>query len=231
LRRALEGAGERPPFLLVGHSYGGFVMRVFAGRYPAETAGLVLVDPAHPEDWLSPAPKEQARIDRGVRLSRQAEMAARAGLPHVVSALVGLGALGAVQRLVNAATGHRYQSDLDFVLAPFLKLPPDVQRHVRRFWTRPAFYEALGSQIASMPASAREVLDASSAGYGDLPLTTISRADVDDHTFTRQQAVARLSSDGRHVVARRGGHWIPLDDPACIVDAIREMHAALVDGH
>jgi pimeloyl-ACP methyl ester carboxylesterase len=35
-----------PPYILVGHSMGGLIVRVFAYRYPNETAGIVLVDPA-----------------------------------------------------------------------------------------------------------------------------------------------------------------------------------------
>jgi pimeloyl-ACP methyl ester carboxylesterase len=227
LRVALDRAGEPPPYLLVGHSYGGLVMRIFAGRYRADVAGLVLVDPAHPEDWLAPAPKEQARIDRGVRLCRHARMAARCGLAHAVSALVGIVGIAAARRVVNTITRSRFEPDFDFILAPFLKLPRDVQPAVRHFWTRPAFFEALGSQIASMPMSAREVLDVTRDGYGDLPLVTISRADLDDHTRRRQEDAARLSSRGRHIVANCGGHWIPLDDADVIVDVIREMHAAL----
>lgn len=224
LRRALDSAGEAPPYLLVGHSYGGMVMRTLAGRYRGDVAGLVLVDPAHPEDWLTPAPKEQVRIDRGVRLCRQAQRSARSGLAHLVSTLVGIGAVTAARRLVNVATRSRFDADIDFVLAPFFKLPPDVQKSVREFWTRPAFFEALGSQIASISISAREVLDAATDGYGDLPLVTISRADLDEHTRVRQVAISGLSSRGQHVVARRGGHWIPLDDPDLIVDVVREMH-------
>lgn len=44
LRTLLGAAGERGPFVLVGHSFGGQVVRLFADRWPAETAGLVLVD-------------------------------------------------------------------------------------------------------------------------------------------------------------------------------------------
>jgi pimeloyl-ACP methyl ester carboxylesterase len=227
LRVALERAGERPPFLLVGHSYGGLVMRIVAARHPGDVAGLVLVDPAHPEDWLSPAPKEQERIDRGIRLCRHGLLASRFGLAHVVSALVGAGAATAARRVVNAVTRRRFEADLDFIVAPFFKLPAHVQRPVRQFWTRPAFFEALGSQIASMSTSAGEVLDAAPHGYGDLPLVTISRASADDHTRRRQDAVAALSSRGQHVVANRGGHWVPLDDPGLVIDVIREMHRSL----
>jgi hypothetical protein len=100
----------------------------------------------------------------------------------------------------------------------------------RQFWTRPAFFEALGSQIASMPDSSREVLDASSTGYGDLPLVTISRADADDHTLRRQDALAALSTRGRHVRATRGGHWVPLDDPGAVIDAVRLVHEEAAAG-
>jgi pimeloyl-ACP methyl ester carboxylesterase len=44
LRRLLEHAHLDPPYVLVGHSYGGVLARVFAQRYRGETAGLVLLD-------------------------------------------------------------------------------------------------------------------------------------------------------------------------------------------
>ncbi|HYQ91917.1 MAG TPA: alpha/beta hydrolase, partial [Candidatus Competibacteraceae bacterium] len=44
LRTLLERARIRPPYLLVGHSFGGYNMRLFASLYPRDTAGLVLVD-------------------------------------------------------------------------------------------------------------------------------------------------------------------------------------------
>ena len=45
----LQEAGIPPPYILVGHSFGGYNMQYFAKVYPAETAGLVLVDSSHPE--------------------------------------------------------------------------------------------------------------------------------------------------------------------------------------
>ena len=44
LRRLLARARVGPPYVLVGHSYGGVLARVFAHLYPSETAGLVLID-------------------------------------------------------------------------------------------------------------------------------------------------------------------------------------------
>jgi len=53
LHRLLEGAGIEPPYVVVGHSYGGFVSRLFAAKYAPETAGLVLIDSSH-EDEIEP---------------------------------------------------------------------------------------------------------------------------------------------------------------------------------
>jgi len=54
LHTALEKAGIKPPYVLVGHSFGGIYVRVFAERYPKEVAGMVLLDPSQESfnDWL-----------------------------------------------------------------------------------------------------------------------------------------------------------------------------------
>lgn len=50
LRRLLDLAGEAPPFVLVGHSFGGFNMRYLAARWPGDVSALVLVDSSHPDE-------------------------------------------------------------------------------------------------------------------------------------------------------------------------------------
>lgn len=57
----LEKSGVNPPFVLVGHSFGGLIVRLFAAKYPAEVAGMVLVDAVHEEEsqkWLEMIPTE-----------------------------------------------------------------------------------------------------------------------------------------------------------------------------
>jgi pimeloyl-ACP methyl ester carboxylesterase len=44
LATLLDRAGIRPPYVLVGHSYGGLLVRLFAHTHPKQTAGVVLVD-------------------------------------------------------------------------------------------------------------------------------------------------------------------------------------------
>lgn len=50
LAKLLNVAGEKGPFILVGHSFGALHVRLFAHQHPDQVAGIVLVDPVH-EDW------------------------------------------------------------------------------------------------------------------------------------------------------------------------------------
>jgi pimeloyl-ACP methyl ester carboxylesterase len=77
LHTALENAGVKPPYVLVGHSFGGIYARVFAERYPKEVAGMVLLDPSQESfnDWLKKnhparlkdAQAEISRAPEGIR--------------------------------------------------------------------------------------------------------------------------------------------------------------------
>src|SRR4029450_10891732 len=198
LHALLDRARVPAPHLLVGHSFGGIVMRVFAHDYREQIAGLVFVDPAHPEDWVRPAPKEQVRIDRGVRLCRQGAWAARWGVARVVSALVRAGALGPAQALVRLVSrgGLAATTDIDWLLSPLFKLPPDARRTLRWFWTQRRFYDALGRQMEFMPTSAAEPLAAGVDQYLHLPLVTISSTEPGDHRVRQQNALAARSTLG-----------------------------------
>src|SRR4051812_11989969 len=46
LHELLTAAGIEPPYVLVGHSFGGLTIRAYASSHPANVAGLVFVDPA-----------------------------------------------------------------------------------------------------------------------------------------------------------------------------------------
>jgi pimeloyl-ACP methyl ester carboxylesterase len=50
LKAVLDAAAERPPYVMVGHSFGGFNVRVFTSLYPGEVAGVVLVEASHEDE-------------------------------------------------------------------------------------------------------------------------------------------------------------------------------------
>ena len=73
MHELLARAGEKPPFVLVGHSIGGVLVRRYARSYPDDVAGLVLVDRAH-ENFdrdFPPTPEEQQRVPKAREARRQ----------------------------------------------------------------------------------------------------------------------------------------------------------------
>ncbi|HEU5317813.1 MAG TPA: alpha/beta hydrolase [Chloroflexota bacterium] len=74
LHALLATLGAAPPYVIVGHSWGGALALQFAADHPDETAGMVLIDPAHHDasDWvraqLPPdAVAKSLRVARGAR--------------------------------------------------------------------------------------------------------------------------------------------------------------------
>jgi pimeloyl-ACP methyl ester carboxylesterase len=225
LHHLLRAAAIAPPYVLVGHSYGGLVMRLYASHHANDVAGLVLIEPAVPEEWSNPTDEQRALIARGVRLCRYGATAARRGLAHLVSMLVRFGALGAARLLVSLVSrGGLHRAD-EGILAPIWKLPPEVRGVLREMWTQPKFFEALGSQIETICESATAVMSAGPPDYDDLPLMVISSARSGEQRLQADAALARRSMHGRHILAAESGHWIPLDAPHVVIDAITAMVA------
>ena len=79
LHSLLTGAGETGPYVLVGHSYGGLYALNYAGEYPGEVAGLVLLDSSHP-DQFTRTPEGQAMFRRTTRLGAVLPWLARLGI-------------------------------------------------------------------------------------------------------------------------------------------------------
>ncbi|MBI2189697.1 MAG: alpha/beta fold hydrolase [Acidobacteria bacterium] len=220
LHELLRRARVPLPCVLVGHSFGGLVMRLLAARHPDVAAGLVLLEPAHPDDWAQPSEERRRLIARGVRLCGHGAVAARLGLARVVAALVSSGALGAARAIVRVVSRGGLRREDEGILAPVSKLPPDARAVLRRMWTEPRFFEALGSQIEAICESAAQVAQEAPLDYGDLPLVVLTAAAAGERRMQADAALAARSSRGRHVIVEHSGHWLPLDAPAAVVDAI-----------
>lgn len=218
---ALLRRAEVPlPTVLAGHSFGGLVMRLLAARHPDAAAALVMLEPAHPEEWASPSDEQRRLIARGTRLCGRGAVAARLGLARAVAALVSTGALGAARAIVKVVSRGGLRREDEGILAPVWKLPPEARAVLKRMWTEPRFFEALGSQIESICESAAQAAQEAPAHYGDLPLVVLTAAGAGEQRMQADAELARRSSRGRHVLIADSGHWLPLDAPAAVVDAI-----------
>jgi pimeloyl-ACP methyl ester carboxylesterase len=70
LNMLLDIANESGPYIIVGHSFGGFTARYFAATYPDKTVGVVLIDSSHPEQIYRLSPLDQVKNNRPLKLSR-----------------------------------------------------------------------------------------------------------------------------------------------------------------
>jgi pimeloyl-ACP methyl ester carboxylesterase len=231
LYELLRSAAVSGPYVLVGHSYGGLVARLFASRHPERTAGLVLVEPAMPEEWANPGEAQRALIARGVRLCGYGAWAAQHGLARLVSGLVSLGSVGAARALVAAISRGALTRDDEMILAPIWRLPAESRRVLKQMWTERRFFDALGSQIETIAESARALVNEQPGGYGDLPLAVVTSDTASDRRHRSDATLARLSSRGRHVIAPHSGHWVPLDSPQVVIDAITAVVIDARQGH
>src|SRR4029450_8812789 len=116
------------------------------------------------------------------------------------------------------------------ILAPIWKLPPEARRVLREMWTQPKFFDGRGRQIDTICESATAVMTAGPSHYDNLPLTVISAARSGEGRLQADSALARRSTRGRHVLAAESGHWVPLDAPQVVIDAIVEMVAEIRRG-
>jgi pimeloyl-ACP methyl ester carboxylesterase len=72
LHTLLKAAEVAPPYILVGHSYGGLLARLYAAEYPKDVIGLVLVDPTHESTRLHVQKRGEAQ-GRWVRIREGAK--------------------------------------------------------------------------------------------------------------------------------------------------------------
>jgi pimeloyl-ACP methyl ester carboxylesterase len=219
----LQRATVTGRYVLVGHSFGGLVVRLFAARHPDLVAGIVLIEPAVPEDWVDPTPDRRLLMARGVRLCRYGGWAARAGIARAVAALVSGGAIGAARVLVKIVSRGRLRRADEEILSPIWKLPADARAVLQQMWTQPKFFHALGSQIESMSASAAEVLREANDELGDGPFVVMSAAGADASRLKADAALVARARRGRHVLVPESGHWIPLDAPQAVIDVVTTM--------
>jgi pimeloyl-ACP methyl ester carboxylesterase len=217
LHRMLKGAGLHPPYVLVGHSFGGMVMRRFALLYPDQVAGVVLVDPMRCCEWPPINAMQQATLNRAVRYLRCAVPVAHVGLARlaVTSALCGSGVLA--RRMANVA-GDGARHLLGRVTGELAKMPSEIRPCIAAHWSRPDFYKGMRSHIQAVPETVREMCNADPIER--IPVLVLTPG------LSTPLSLEEINSIGSHVkqvIATESGHWIHLDQPDLVVQSIFEM--------
>jgi pimeloyl-ACP methyl ester carboxylesterase len=218
LRGVLANVATAGRYVLVGHSFGAFLVWAYASQHPADIAGLVLLDP--PSEWRE-ITREQARLLwGGIQLSRIGGLLARLGVVRACLALLTGGAPGVPRNFVRIF-GPTTARTLERLVGEVRKLPPDVNPLVQMLWCQPKCFRAMADHLAALEETSAVVSRVTS--LPDVPLVIVSSGDQPSDVIAKHRQLARLSSSGRHIVAATSGHWIQFDDPDLVVETIRDI--------
>jgi len=212
------------PYVLVGHSFGGYILRVYAQHFSGELAGVILVDPLTPEEWTDPTTAQRWQLRRGVWFSRAGAVLGSLGVIRFCLWLLQRGSSGA-PRSVLGAFGSKASQTVRRILGELAKLPPPTLRLIRERWSNGKFFWTMARYIQSLPACAAEASCCEIPAH--IPVTVISGAHQPADRMVEHKAMAAHSLHGKHIVAAKSAHWIHLDQPELIVEAFREMAVKL----
>jgi len=227
LHSLLDRAAIPPPYLLVGHSFGGLTMPLFGARYPAETAGMVLIDPVVPAEWNPPSAQDRRLAEIGSKVSRRAAVLSRAGIIRFVAFLLSSGAKRVASRLVRLIS-RGTPAESGSVSSPwFWNLPANERKMASVFWIQEKFCYTIASQLENLPKSAACVVE--QGNFCDKPVVILSAKSTPPNRRTQHIAIAQRLPRGRHVLAETSTHWIMQDQPDLVISAIHEMAQSLVD--
>jgi pimeloyl-ACP methyl ester carboxylesterase len=218
LETVLAKVAPHERYVLVGHSFGSFLVSAYAQRHSARVAGLVLVDPA--TEWLATTPHRRRLLRGGQQLSRIGALLAHVGIVRACLALLTGGAAGAPRRFVRIF-GPTAARTLERLVGEVRKLPPDVHPIMQALWCDPKCFHAMADSLAALERH-REAI-AAAIPPRDVPLVIMSSGDQPAEQVAVHQRLVEEAVAGRHVVARRSAHWIQFDEPELVVAAVREL--------
>ena len=227
LHTALQKAGEKGRYVVVGQSLGGLLIRTFASQYPKEVAGMVLVDSTHEDTVLMMNGKFQ----------RMRELSQGRTIPPIRTTI------SAAEKDLSAEEKEQTADILKRapkIGSPYNLLPADLQ--AARLWvlTQQRHYTAdgdpyWGEEFAELYAARQK----EEQQLGDRPLVVLltnpgppggkppSGFSADEwqrvNEEKRQQKVefTKLSSNSKLIVTEKSEHHIHLAEPAVVTRAIQ----------
>jgi pimeloyl-ACP methyl ester carboxylesterase len=209
LHAALQAAGERGPYVMVGHSLGGPYVMTFARQFGADVAGIVFVDPSHPD--------QQRRMKEAVGQQAEPSMAG----PKLAAALAWMG----VPRLFAGSVGHprapaRANAAMSAYLPRSLRPMLDEQAAIDETFNAAGALRSLGERPLVVLTAAAPM---QAADLAALQLTSEQGQRLQAVWFELHDDETSWSSRGRQIRLEDSHHYIQFERPAAVIDAVREV--------
>lgn len=195
LRLLLKEMNLKPPYLLVGHSYGGMIMRLFASEYPEEVKGLILVDSTHEDRYLTNIMSESRRTERekNLKVLRLGYLLSPIGIPRILKRHIGAN-----------------------------RLPSDVQTIVTSLGRRNNAFKAAYLELLCAEESANQLKNAPPLRH-DMPVIVLSAGKQNDDWKKGQEALLNLTERTKQIMVEESWHSIQIHQPDVVVDAVKSL--------
>lgn len=201
LHALLKAAGIAPPYVVVGHSMGGFVARRFQSRYPEDVTGMLLIDSSH-EDQSRRLDGHDRWYDIRRAVRRQLRVLGLRRLAAHLGLVGGLNPVSLAWETVPEYSGAAKASSLS----------TKQRRTVVREMLLLARPQGQPQNLGALPLA---VLSAGSAERREWPSWAA--------WCQLQDELAALSSDTVYMYAVNADHNVHLDDPGLIEQTIRDL--------
>ncbi len=208
------------PVVLVGHSFGGLIARLFEQTWPGRVAGLVLVDPVSRSEWRDPDEKRKRMLAHGIALSRRGAALAQLGVVGFALRLL-LSGSRTLPKLLAKASAGKGASVTERLTGEVRKMPRELWPAIAAHWSEARCFRAMADSLEHLPESAVQLDE--TRKLRDLPLTVLSAATALSIALEEHEHDARLSTRGEHRIISGAGHWLQLDAPEAVVDAVRRL--------
>jgi len=204
LYNLLMTAGIKPPYILVGHSNGGFTARVFEAMYEGDVKGMVLVDSTYEKMVSGNTAAIFYKIQGGV-----------------YSVLGVLNYFGIPRILVDL-----FGSNL---ILEGLELDKEIEEQYIESYFNSATYFSIAKQCFSLPDSLKQI-SAISKDLGNMPLSVLYSIDGveedKDEIAIFFNELASMSTDSEVVIVENSGHYIHIDQQKKVFEAILKIAEA-----
>lgn len=219
LHALLHAAGEKPPYVMVGHSAAGMYIRVYADRYPAEVVGLVSVEGSHEDQsargWAIGEPGQQAKWNAFLAEYDHCVDAARKGLTPGTP-------------MFEKCVG-----------TPDPRFSAQINAAQMHYAATPRWQAAVSSERHAVFYASADQTRATRRHFGDIPLIVLTHAPYprakDETQALRDQRtlswegmhneVAAMSTRGIDAIVPGAGHFIQYDRPQVVIDAVDQAVA------
>ncbi len=217
LHDLLQLAGEPPPYILVGHSMGGYLTRMYATLYPEDVAGMVLADAAHEDQWQRFPSSVNALMEQTLGQMGIATWMARFGLMRAM----GLPAQGFASEQQEAdiaaimmTTDYWPALNAEFITS--MTSLPDAVRATPDLGELPLLVVSAGNSAHTYCAA-----DGS---------TGVDCGEAQAVWNQMQRDLLKLSTNSRQVIVPGATHAIYVDGPDALVHHIGEFTNSVVAG-